>query len=420
MSKYLIRAKIEIDGVVEKHDIVGAIFGQTEGLLGDQFDLRQLQDKGRIGRIQVNTKIQGSKTIGEILIPSNLDRVETALLAALIESVDKVGPYDASLKVVDIVDLRLEKIKKIMERAEEILRKWSKEKAPDVREIIKSIQEMLKAPEPISYGPDELPAGPDVEKADTVILVEGRADVINLLRYGINNVIAIGGARKVPETVKKLAESKKILVFVDGDHGGDLILKEVLRNLKVDYVARAPAGREVEELTGREIEEALSKSTSVFDYLNNLVKQGSKEAQHLLQIQQKLHKLPAEAKPVEVKEEAPPPPPPPPPQPVEKEETLVVPGKLAEDAKALTGTLEAVLYDQNWNPLKKIPVRDLVTELASAQPGSVHGVLLDGILTQRLINTAAEKNVKILVGARLGKVEEKPRDIVLLTFNELS
>ncbi|MFZ8790712.1 MAG: DNA primase DnaG [Thermosphaera aggregans] len=416
MSKYLIRAKIEIDGVVEKHDIVGAIFGQTEGLLGDQFDLRQLQDKGRIGRIQVNTKIQGSKTIGEILIPSNLDRVETALLAALIESVDKVGPYDASLKVVDIVDLRLEKIKKIMERAEEILRKWSKEKAPDVREIIKNIQEMLKAPEPISYGPDELPAGPDVEKADTIILVEGRADVINLLRYGINNVVAIGGARKVPETVKKLAETKKIMLFVDGDHGGDLILKEVLRNLKVDFVARAPAGREVEELTGREIEEALSKATSVFDYLNNLVKQGSKEAQHLLQIQQKLHKLPVEAKPAEVKEEAPQPPP----QPVEKEETLMIPGKLAEDAKALIGTLEAILYDQNWNTLKKIPVRDLVNELASAQPGSVHGILLDGILTQRLIDTAAEKNVKILVGARLGKVEEKPRDIVLLTFNELS
>lgn len=416
MSKYLIRAKIEIDGVVEKHDIVGAIFGQTEGLLGDQFDLRQLQDKGRIGRIQVNTKIQGSKTLGEILIPSNLDRVETALLAALIESVDKVGPYDASLKIIDIVDLRLEKIKKIMERAEEILRKWSKEKAPDVREIIKSIQEMLKAPEPVSYGPEELPAGPDIDKSDTIILVEGRADVINLLRYGINNVIAIGGARKVPETLKKLAETKKILLFVDGDHGGDLILKEVLRNLKVDFIARAPAGREVEELTGREVEDALSKSVSVFDYLNNLAKQGSKEAHHLLQVQQKLHKLPAEVKPVEAKEEAPPQPP----QPVEKEETIVLPGKLAEDVKALHGTLEAVLYDQNWNPLKRIPTNQLVNELTNVQPGSIHGIIYDGVITQRLVTVAAEKNVKVLVGARLGGVEGKPRDLVVLTFNELS
>ncbi|MEM4748397.1 MAG: DNA primase DnaG [Thermosphaera sp.] len=416
MSKYLIKARIEIDGVVEKHDIVGAIFGQTEGLLGDQFDLRQLQDKGRIGRIQVNTKIQGSKTLGEILIPSNLDRVETALLAALIESVDKVGPYDASLRIVDIVDLRLEKIKKIMERAEEILRKWSKEKAPDVREIIKSIQEMLRAPEPVSYGPDELPAGPDVDKSDTIILVEGRADVINLLRYGINNVIAIGGARKVPETLKKLAETKKIVLFVDGDHGGDLILKEVLRNLKVDSIARAPAGREVEELTGREVEEALSKSVSVFDYLNNLAKQGSKEAQHLLQVQQKLHKLPAEAKPVEAREEAPPQPPPP----VEKEEVIVLPGRIAEEVKALYGTLEAVIYDQNWNPLKRIPAREIFNEIDSAQPGSIHGVLVDGVITQRLVSAAAEKNVKVVVGARLGNVDDKPRDLVVLTFNELS
>ncbi|MEM0378874.1 MAG: DNA primase DnaG [Thermosphaera sp.] len=416
MSKYLIKARIEIDGVVEKHDIVGAIFGQTEGLLGDQFDLRQLQDKGRIGRIQVNTKIQGSKTLGEILIPSNLDRVETALLAALIESVDKVGPYDASLRIVDIVDLRLEKIKKIMERAEEILRKWSKEKAPDVREIIKSIQEMLRAPEPVSYGPEELPAGPDVDKSDTIILVEGRADVINLLRYGINNVIAIGGARKVPETLKKLAETKKIVLFVDGDHGGDLILKEVLRNLKVDSIARAPAGREVEELTGREVEEALSKSVSVFDYLNNLAKQGSKEAQHLLQVQQKLHKLPAEAKPVEAREEAPPQPPPP----VEKEEVIVLPGRIAEEVKALYGTLEAVIYDQNWNPLKRIPAREIFNEIDSAQPGSIHGVLVDGVITQRLVSAAAEKNVKVVVGARLGNVDDKPRDLVVLTFNELS
>ncbi|MEM4846897.1 MAG: toprim domain-containing protein, partial [Thermosphaera sp.] len=321
-----------------------------------------------------------------------------------------------SLRIVDIVDLRLEKIKKIMERAEEILRKWSKEKAPDVREIIKSIQEMLRAPEPVSYGPDELPAGPDVDKSDTIILVEGRADVINLLRYGINNVIAIGGARKVPETLKKLAETKKIVLFVDGDHGGDLILKEVLRNLKVDSIARAPAGREVEELTGREVEEALSKSVSVFDYLNNLAKQGSKEAQHLLQVQQKLHKLPAEAKPVEAREEAPPQPPPP----VEKEEVIVLPGRIAEEVKALYGTLEAVIYDQNWNPLKRIPAREIFNEIDSAQPGSIHGVLVDGVITQRLVSAAAEKNVKVIVGARLGNVDDKPRDLVVLTFNELS
>jgi len=404
----LIRARIEVDGVVEKHDIIGAIFGQTEGLFGSEFDLRVLQDKGRIGRIQVNTKVQGGKTIGEILIPSNLDRVETALLSALIETVDKVGPYDASISIVDIVDLRMERIKKIMERTVEILRKWGKEKTPDVKELIKSIQDLLKVPEPASYGPEGLPAGPDIDKSEEIILVEGRADVINLLRYGYNNAIALGGARRVPETIKKLAESKKVTLFVDGDHGGDLIIKEVLRNVKVDYVARAPQDREVEELTGREIEEALSKKVDIFQYLEEQVKQGSKEAQFLLQVQRRLHKLPEEAAK--------------PPEKLVKEvtETLTLPAKLLEDIKSLYGTLESILYSSDWSQFKRIPVRDLVTELEGVEPGKVYAVVFDGIITQRLMDIAVEKQVKILIGARLGRVTYKPQDLLVLTFTELS
>ena len=34
-AKYLIHADITTDGVVERSDVVGAVFGQTEGLLGD-------------------------------------------------------------------------------------------------------------------------------------------------------------------------------------------------------------------------------------------------------------------------------------------------------------------------------------------------------------------------------------------------
>ncbi|WP_042666750.1 DNA primase DnaG [Desulfurococcus amylolyticus] len=408
MAKYLIRARIEIDGVVEKHDIIGAIFGQTEGLFGNEFDLRVLQDKGRIGRIQVNTKTQGSKTTGEILIPSNLDRVETALLAALIETVDKVGPYDASISIVDIVDLRMEKIKKIMERTVEILRRWGKEKTPDVKELIKSIQEYLKVPEPVSYGPEELPAGPDVDKAEEIIIVEGRADVINLLRYGYTNIIALGGARRVPDTIKKLAELKKTTLFVDGDHGGDLIMKEVLRNAKIDYIARAPPGREVEELSSREIEEALKKKIEIFQYLEEQVKQGNKEAQLLIQIQRRLHKLPEEV----VK----------PPEKVTKEitETLSLPVKLIEDIKSLYGTLEAIFYSSQWDQVKRIPVRDLVSEIQASEPEKIHAIVFDGIITQRLIDAVVEKRVKILIGARLGKITFKTPELTILTFNELA
>jgi len=398
MAKYLIRARIVVDGVVEKHDIIGALFGQTEGLLGSEFDLRILQDKGRVGRIIVNTKTQGNKTIGEILIPSNLDRIETALLAAMIETVDRVGPYDAEVKVQDIQDLRLEKIKMIVERTVEILRVWGKEKTPDLKEVIKSIQEYLKAPEPVSYGPEGLPAGPDVEKNDVVIVVEGRADVINLLRYGYTNVIALGGARRVPETIKNLASRKKLILLVDGDHGGDLIIKEVLRTIKVDYIARAPPDREVEDLTGKELEEALNNVKPVFEYLEGALKTGEKDVQELIQVQKKLHKIPVE---------------------VREAETIQIPSSVLTTAKGLQGTLESILYSQDWSEVKKIPVRDLVNELESIEPGRVYAVLMDGIVTQRLIDTALSKNVKLLIAARIGKIQVKPPELTILTYNEL-
>ena len=396
MSKYLIRARIQVDGTVEKHDIIGALFGQTEGLFGEQFDLKMLQDKGRVGRIIVNTKVQGSKTVGEIQIPSNLDRVETALLAAMIESVDRVGPYDAKLEVVEIVDLRIEKIKKIIDRAVEILKKWSKEKSPDLKEIIQDIQELLKLPEPISYGKEELPAGPDVDKSDTIIIVEGRADVINLLRYGIKNAIAIGGARKIPETIRELSKKKKTIVFVDGDHVGELILKELLKNIKVDLIARAPPGKEVEELTGKEIEEALSKAVDYKTYLENLVKEGSKDAQQLLQAQEKARGEMEEA----------------------RREEISLPAGIVEDIKSLLGTLEAILYDSNWGKIKRIPTRDLVDELSKLPENNVNAIVFDGIVTQRLLDKAVEKNVKIVVGAKVGKITYKPPEILVLTFSE--
>jgi DNA primase len=398
MAKYLIKATITVDGIVEKHDIIGAIFGQTEGLFGEEFDLQTLQDKGRVGRIQVSIKTHGGKTQGEILIPCNLDRAETALLAAMIESVERVGPYDAEIKVVDIIDLRVEKIKKIINRAVELLKSWRKEKTPDVKEIIKRIEDLLKVPEPVNYGPEGLPAGPGIDESDTIILVEGRADVINLLRYGYKNVIALGGAKRVPNTIKDLSTKKKIILLVDGDHGGDLVLKEVLRSIKVDYVARAPPNREVEDLTGKELEEVLNKAQPVFSYLEGLLKQGNRDAQLLLESQKKLHGI--------VKEVV--------------EETFTVPITITETIRSLQGTLEAVLYTGEWKEIKRIPVRDLVNEISSAEKDSIYAVVLDGIITQRLIDISSEKNIKILIGARIGKVDFKSPNVVTLTFSELT
>ena len=278
-AKYVIYATIEIDGIVDKSDVIGALFGQTEGLLGDKLDLRELQKAGRIGRVQVVLEEKGNKSVGHIEIPSNLDRVETALIAAAIETVDKVGPYDAKISVTKIEDVREEKRKRIIERAKELLAKW-REALPDTREITEEILKAVREAQLISYGPEKLPAGPDIDKSDTIIIVEGRADVINLLRHDYRNVIAIEGA-SVPKTIINLCKEKTAIAFVDGDRGGELVLRQLIQVADIDYVARAPPGKEVEELTGKEIAKCLRDKVPLSEYLASLEK--SQQQQHVHQ-----------------------------------------------------------------------------------------------------------------------------------------
>lgn len=422
--KYLIKARFEVDGRVEVHDVIGAIFGQTEGLLGSEFNLENLQAKDKIGRVHVDLKYHGSKTVGTIQVPSNLDRVETSILAAMLETVDRIGPYSARIVVEEIKDLRVEKIQKIITRARELL-KGLMEKEPDIKEIVREVTKEVKEAEAkpaklVYYGPEKLPAGPDVDKSDTIIVVEGRADVLNLLRYGYTNVIALGGAReKIPKTIVDLSKKKKVIAFLDGDRGGDLILKTLLEQADIDYVARAPRGMEVEELTGREIAKALSEAVPAEEIKKKLEEAAPQPPRE-------------EAKPQPAVEEKPPKPPAPPRPPEAGEEAavkekaeekaveeLVIPKEVVETIKQLRGTLEAVLYDKDWRPIERVRVRDLFDKLKSMEPGKVHAVVFDGIVTQRLLDVAAEKGVNILVGALLGKFTGRPPNVKFATFNDL-
>ena len=451
--KYLIRASFEVDGRVEKHDIIGAIFGQTEGLLGSEFNLEELQNKDKIGRVHIDLRYQGTKTVGQIQIPSNLDRVETVILAAMVETVDKVGPYSARITVEAIEDLRAEKLKRIVQRARELLQAV-KEQEPDIKEIIRQVTQKAEAqPRVIEYGEERLPAGPDVERSDTLIIVEGRADVINLLRYGYTNVIALEGAReKVPETIKELAKGKKVILFVDGDRGGELILRTVLPQLKVDYVARAPKGMEVEQLTGKEIARALAQIVPAEEVAKQLGIEVPAEAPQApaptaqpapAQVQPQ----PPEAQPQPVTPEAQPAPAQPeaaqaqqvaaqptqaPAAPAQQPQpgaaaaqpqevtTLAVPKQVLDQIKDLRGTLEAVAYDRSWNEVARIKVRDLFDWVQQAEPGKVYALVFDGIITQRLLDVASSKGIALLIGARIGsKVAAKKGDVVFMTFNDL-
>jgi len=419
-AKYTIYGGIEIDGVVDKPDVIGAIFGQTEGLLGEELDLRELQKSGRIGRIQVDLESKSGKSFGEMLIPSSLDRVETAIVAAAIETIDKVGPCTARVYVKKIEDVREEKRRKVVERARDILVHWETEGAFEIKELSEEIMKSVRVHEIGKFGPDNLPAGPDVDKSDTVIVTEGRADVVNMLRHGYKNVVGMEGA-SVPETIKDLSKKKTIIAFVDGDRGGELILRELLQVADVDYIARAPAGKEVEDLTGKELAKCLRSKIPVEQY--QLATSERKQELPQKQERQAVAEVIAERMPekaqesvaVRAAEKV---------ERMEKEPARVAfTGVDVEKIKAmmeqLQGSLEANLLDESWESKQKVAVRELA-EILQNTSDKIHAVVFDGVITQRLLDISNNRGVAFLIGARVGNIAKRPQGISILTFEDIT
>ncbi len=253
-EKYLIHAAITADGVVERSDVVGAIFGQTEGLLGDDLDLRDLQQSSKVGRIDVEIDSQNGQSFGTVTIASTLDRVKTAILAASLETITRVGPCRATVEVTDIEDVREAKRREVVERAKELLSESFDESVMSSTEILDEVKESVRIEDISEY--EGLPAGPRVGESDAVVVVEGRADVLTLLRYGIKNAVGVEGTN-VPDAVANLTQDRTTTAFLDGDRGGRLILRELTQVGDVDHVAFAPEGRSVEDLERHEVFAAL-------------------------------------------------------------------------------------------------------------------------------------------------------------------
>lgn len=422
-AKYTIYSGIEIEGVVDKPDVIGAIFGQTEGLLGEELDLRELQKSGRIGRIQVDLDSKSGKSSGEVVIPSSLDRVETAIVAAAIETIDKVGPCSAKVSIKKIEDVREEKRRKIVDRARDILIHWETEGAFEIKELSEEIMKSVRVHEILKYGADSLPAGPDVEKTDTVIITEGRADVVNMLRHGYKNVIGMEGA-SVPETIKDLSKKKTVIAFVDGDRGGELILRELFQVADLDYVTRAPQGKEVEDLTGKEIAKALRGKVPVEQYQlatgekrSESAKKQAPPPEQEMEVAAEKDKAvvaevqtdkPAESAAAKVAEN--------------EKVALSIPGielgKVRSMIEQLQGSLEAELLTESWETRQRVAVRELAETLQNTQE-KINAVVFDGVITQRLLDTSSNKGVSYLIGARIGNIAKRPQGITILTFEDI-
>jgi len=266
--KYSIIAHFVAEGPFQKPDVIGALFGQTEGLLGSDMELRELQKEGKIGRIEVDLTTEDGRTTGEIIIPSALDKTETTIIAAALETIDKIGPTDAKISIKDIEDVRGSKRDYIMQRAKALLA-GIKSEGMDSTEMGTELRESARTAKVTTYGEEGLAAGPDIDSEKELIVTEGRADVVNLLKYGINNVIGMQGTR-FPKTIALLGKTKELTLFVDGDRGGKLIAQNVCDNANIAYIATAPDGKEVEELTGKEIHQALRKKVLAQEFLKHL------------------------------------------------------------------------------------------------------------------------------------------------------
>ena len=413
-SKYLIRASIRANGVVNKSDVVGAIFGQTEGLLGDELDLRDLQKSGRMGRIEVEITSNKGKSVGEIVISSSMDQVETSVFAAALETVERVGPCKATVKITTLEDSRTSKREIIIDRARSLLINLIKDSRGAGSTITDTVRQVLQTEEIVRFK-GKLPAGPNVDTSDAVIIVEGRGDVLNLLRHGIKNAIAVEGT-DVPKEVIALSTERTVTAFVDGDRGGEMIIQELLQVAELDFISRAPDNTEVEHLTHKQIMKCLRDKVSAELFMEQNkwarpgfsgVKAKSSDKKTRRGTKSKSSKEEkATPKEKEVTEEVP-------------VEAVVASSVFIEQLDQLQGTKNARLL-MGDEVADEVSISGLQEVLETRKNNGANTLVMDGIITQRLIELVPKAGIKIIVAEKKGPLPRDPVGITMFTREDLT
>jgi DNA primase len=402
-TKYLVKIKFEIEGIVDKQDIIGAVFGQSEGLLGEEMDLKELQKNGKIGRIEVFPITEKGTTKGELLLPSSLDAAQTALLAAAVESVEKVGPCEAKFEINSMEDARSKKREEVKDRAKSLLNKFLTNTGSTATLISEELRENARALNIKEYGKEKLPAGPEIDSSEEIIVVEGRADVINLIKNSYGNVIAMNGSN-IPKTIIDLSKTKSIILFIDGDRGGELNARKALSLGKFEFIAKAPDGKEVEELTRKEINQAISKKITAKEFLEFKHTSNRKPINTRNIITPRTNTRTFNSKPryetrtprtnTRIRTITP----------IIEKPTQEELTKFKPLLEKLKGTLKAKIYNKELKEIKEIPVKELVKELPKIKEAET--IIFDGIITQRLAEQAETQNINYLIGIKKGTTKK--------------
>jgi len=372
--KYMISARFVAEGPLEKPDVIGALFGQTEGLLGADLEMRDLQREGKIGRIEVELEREGGKTVGTIQVPTALDQSETTLIAAAIETIERIGPTDARITVEKIDDVRGVKRDYIIDRAKRLLE--SMQGGTNSREISESVKTSTRAAKIQEYGDEKLPAG-DLS-GNEVIVVEGRADVINLLRNGVNNVIGMSGT-KLPRAIAELGKEKELTLFVDGDRGGQLIARNVMENATIRYLAVAPDGKEVEELSGKDILIALRRKVPV---------EGTRVGTRFSRPESEERSAPSEESSSEEEQIE-----------VQEIRKLSVPEKdaLKKLAKQISGSGNALVVNEQLETIEEMSAKKVSGSIRRLRKDKPFAVIIDATVTGGMLNAIQESGCQAVV-----------------------
>jgi DNA primase len=411
-AKYIIRASIETDGTVDRPDVIGAIFGQTEGFLGSDLELRELQRSGKIGRIEVKLVSKDGKGKGEIIIPSSLDKAETAIIGAALETIERIGPCNSHVAILALEDVRSSKRDFVLNRAKELLKKFESDVMPDSTELTQEVAQSVRMMDISTWGPEKLPAGPAVSESEEIILVEGRADVINLLKQGIKNTVAMNGT-SVPESIKGLCKAKTVTVFVDGDRGGDIIIRDLMTTAEIDFVVKAPDGKEVEELTKKEVHIALRAKVAAGQYKAD---SNSKPAGKTYQKREERKPYQRDdRKPYQRREER---------RPYQRDDRPARTPRMNKELETkfksmledLVGTRGAYLLDKDLNILGKVPTAELANTLGAMD--EAFAVIFDGLHTKEITASAEKGGTQYLVGMK-ARVKPISSKVKILTQADL-
>ncbi|MAO70475.1 MAG: hypothetical protein CL983_05280 [Euryarchaeota archaeon] len=369
--KYMIIATIKVDGTVQRKDVVGALFGQCEGLLGDDLDLRKLQRSTKIGMIEVNLKNEKGKVHGEILIPSSMDNVETAIIGAAISTIERIGPCNSKIQVKEIQDVRATKRTQVVELAKDLLLRLVSDSSSTSKSVIDEVRSVLTTEQSQFF--HGLTCGPNIDSSTSLIVCEGRNDVRNLLSAGIKNAICTDGAGEIKQELIDLANSKEsVIVAIDGDRGGEMLFLQLNQLMKVDWVAQAPVGQEWELLPNKTITKCLAMKEPAERFASRVSEPDSAS-------ESKISK--------------------PPQQIIDYAENI---GKL--------GAREAMLIFEDDTTSEPVGASKLATSIEESEK-AVLAIAYNGQLSKRMFDMASESGVATIIGTSI-KSGEKPEDNV--------